>query len=71
MEAGSDRPIRQPPRCIPFVHKEEARKLLKDMEDQKITQPSKSLWVSRVVLERKKDGSVHFCVDYTVENSML
>jgi len=66
IETGNARPIRQPPRHIPFVHKEEVHKLLKDMEDQR---PLKSPWALPVVLVRKKDGSI--CISVSIiENSM-
>ena len=33
-------------------------------------QPSESPWASPVVLVRKRDGSLHFCMDYRAHNSV-
>ncbi|GFT72302.1 retrovirus-related Pol polyprotein from transposon 412 [Trichonephila clavipes] len=43
---------------------EEVQKLIKDMKNNDVIEPSSSPWASPVVLVRKKDGSTRFCVDY-------
>ena len=44
--------------------------MLKDMLDKSITHPSSSPWASTVVLVKKKDGSLCFCVDFRKFNSL-
>ena len=43
---------------------EEVDKVMQEMIEQKVVEPSASPWQSNVVLVRKKDGSLRFCIDY-------
>ena len=43
---------------------------LKMMLDAGVIQPSSSPWCNAVVLVRKKDGSLHFCIDFRKLNSL-
>ena len=70
IETGDAPPVRQPPRRIPAVQREQVKQLLKEMETKGIIQPSKSPWASPVVLVKKKDGSMHFRVDYRKLNAV-
>lgn len=63
-------PIRQPTRIPPLAKREEASNAINDMKEQGIIEPSKSPWVSPVVLVRKKDGGTRFCVDYRKLNAV-
>ncbi|GFX84859.1 retrovirus-related Pol polyprotein from transposon 412 [Trichonephila clavipes] len=64
IDTGEHPPIKQHPRRLPFAKQEEVQKLIKDMKDNDVIEPSSSPWASPIVLVRKKDGSTRFCVDY-------
>ena len=70
INTGEAPPIRQRPRRIPPAHRQETKHLLKDMLNNNIIQPSSSPWASPVVLVRKKDGSLTFCIDYRKVNAV-
>ena len=56
-------PIKDRYRRIPPQQYEEVRKHLKEMLDIRAIRHSNSLWASPIVLVRKKDGSLRFCID--------
>ena len=56
-------PIKDRYRRIPPHQYEEVRKHLKEMLDVGAIRHSNSPWASPVVLVRKKDGSLRFCID--------
>ena len=57
-------PFKERYRRIPPPHQfEEVRKHLQEMEEIGAIRHSNSPWVSPVVLVRKKDGSLRFCID--------
>ena len=49
---------------IPPPMLDEVQNTLKDMLDSGAIRPSQSLWCNAVVLVRKKDGSLCFCIDF-------
>ena len=57
-------PLKECFRRIPPPQLDEVREHLKLMLDTGVIQPSNSLWCNAVVLVRKKDGSLHFCIDF-------
>ena len=63
-------PIRQPPRRLPFAKRDEAVKAVNEMHEQGIIEPAAGPWCSPVVLVKKKDGGVRFCVDYRKLNDV-
>jgi hypothetical protein len=64
IDTGDARPIRQPPRRLPLANQAEFNDMLEDMKSKGVIEESDSPWSSPVVLVRKKDGSLRFCVDY-------
>ena len=55
---------------IPPPQLEEVREHLKLMLNAGVIWPSNSPWCNAVVLVRKKDGSLHFCIDFRKRNSL-
>ena len=56
-------PFKERYRCIPPHLFEEVKNHLKEMIQVGAIRCSDSPWVNAVVLVRKKDGSLHFCID--------
>lgn len=59
------------PRRLSITEKENLRKILDDLLKRKIIQPSKSEYVSPIILVKKKNGEFRLCVDYRVLNKVL
>jgi len=53
---GDSEPIKQAPRRIPLHLREEVERIIQEMRQRGVIEESRSLWVSPVVLVRKKDG---------------
>ena len=49
---------------IPPLMVEEVRNYLREMLEASAIRPSQSAWCNAVVLVRKKNGSLHFCIDF-------
>ena len=64
-----DRPFKQPYRKIPPGMYDEIRQHINDMLKAGVIRESESPFSSNVVLVRKKDGSLRFCIDYRILNS--
>ena len=71
INTGSAAPIRQPLRRTPKGFEGEEEKYLKQQLQAGVIVPSTSPWASPVVLVRKKsDGSVRWCIDYRKLNNV-
>ena len=63
-------PFKERSRRIPPAMLEEVRAHLKEMVDLQVIQRSESSFSSNVVLIRKKDGSLRFCIDLRKLNAI-
>ena len=70
INTGDSSPTKQPTRHIPHAARQEVTELLKEMQEANVVKPSKSPWASPVVLVRKKDGTLRFCIDYRKLNEV-
>ena len=69
IDTGNEIPKRQPVRRVPFAARQEVASQLEKMQNNGVIKPSQSPWSSPVVLVRKRDGTLRFCVDYRFLNS--
>eukprot|EP00731_Ephydatia_muelleri_P007396 Em0003g1644a len=68
---GDAPPIKQPSRPIPVASQHEVRKLLDEMLQKYVIQPSASPWASPVVLVQKKDGHKISCEGISTDSSKV
>ena len=64
IDTGQHPPIRQALRRHPPPHLQAIREQTELMMKQKTIEPSVSGWTSNVILVRKKDDTLRFCMDY-------
>ena len=64
-------PFKEQFRCILPPLLEEVCASLQDMLEAGAICPSQSLWCNAMVLVRKKDGTLHFCVDFRLLNMWM
>ena len=57
-------PIKTQYRWIPVGLREEAVKEEERMKQLRVTEPSESPSAAPVALVRKRDGTLHYCIDY-------
>ena len=70
IQLTSDKPIKEVPRRIPPSMIEEVRNHINEMLSLGVIRKSSSPYASNVVLVRKKDNSLRFCIDYRRLNSI-
>jgi hypothetical protein len=70
IDTGDAHPIRQPPRRLPLAKQTKVNGMLEDMRKRGVMEESESPWSSPVVLLRKKNGDIRFCVDYRKLNDI-
>ncbi|CAF4895233.1 unnamed protein product [Pieris macdunnoughi] len=64
IETGTEAPIRLRPRRVPVAYEKNIDKMIAEMSNHNVIEASSSPWCSPVVLVKKKDNSLRFCVDY-------
>ena len=64
----NDEPFKEWFRCIPLPLLEEVHASLRDMLEAGVIHPSQSPWCNVVILVWKKNGTLHFCVDFRCLN---
>ena len=62
-------PFKERFHCIAPPLVEEVQQHIQEMLDGGVIRPSQSPWCNAVVLVRKKDGSLHFCIDFRCLNT--
>ncbi len=62
--------IKQSPYRIPYAYRDEAKQIIDKMLQNGVVTTSSSSYSSPVVLVKKKDGSLRFCVDYRKLNEI-
>ena len=70
IDTGTEKPIHNAPNRVGFKEKEYIQQQVTEMLENNIIQPSFSPWSSRIVLVKKKDGKLRFCIDYRGLNSI-
>ena len=64
IKVTDDTPFKEQFRQIPPPMVEEVRDHLREMLESSTIRPSQSAWCNAVILVRKKDGGLHFCINF-------
>ena len=69
IKVTDDTPFKEQFRRIPLLMVEEVRDHLREMLEFSAIRPSQSAWCIAVMLVRKKDSGLHFCIDFQCLNT--
>ena len=67
---STDIPVKSKPYPLPFTSKDIVEKEVKDMLELDVIEPSTSPYCSPIVLVKKPDGSIRFCIDFRKLNAI-
>jgi len=70
INTGTNKPFRQPLRRHPRIHEDFIDAQVDEMLRHDVIKPAASPWASNVVLAKKSDGSLRFCLDYRQLNEL-
>ena len=70
IDTGSNRPFKQQLRRHPMAYLPVIDEHVDKMLANNVCEPSNSPWASNVVLVKKSDGTLRFCIDYRQLNSL-
>ena len=70
INTGNAAPIKQRPYRLSPAENQRANKEIQEMLKNKVIRKSNSPWASPIVLVKKPDGSIRFCVDYRKLNDV-
>ena len=70
IDTGNHNPINIPPYRASVKEREVIEEQINDMLRKEVVRPSKSPWSFPVVMVKKKDGSLRFCIDYRKLNKI-
>lgn len=70
IDTASHLPVSASPRRLSFHERKEVKIQVDEMIQSGVIEPSNSPWSSPVVLVKKKDGSIRFCIDYRKLNDV-
>lgn len=70
IDTGNSKPIRVPPRRVPISQRVVIENEIDKMLKNDVIEPSTSAWSSPILLVKKRDNTVRFCVDYRQLNAV-
>ena len=70
IDTGDNHPFKLPMRRQPLAQKPIIENELEKVLEQGVIEPSESPWSSPILLVKKKDGSIRFCIDFRKLNSL-